>query len=525
MKREHDINWYLEDPTRFLLMKPFTRGGRYVRHGFEGTDGMGTMTSPTDLINPGYSNLERRPVSQDLYLTEYSPDLHHIILNQSIPHIRVMLNGTELPINPMNLTETASYQKLIHAAHVRSLTVNPLDFLLFDSENSEGQRKAFSNLKAEWEIRGREKDKYDAIKDCLKVGNVGVLFYFDKTANEYGVRTYSYEDGYQVNINYDEYGYEVARSLSYNLDGSIVIEAFDEKNHYRCIQKSVTDEKGNLVHNGWDIDDDIHGFSRCPLLVKRGLPAWEYAESTIEMWELMSNINAIALKRFGTFALVLTGDMDADSFKRDSSTLVINLSSDTTNGKQSADVLKFPEPETMDSYLDKLEEKISLFSSTSFITPKDITNTGSGGNGISLAMSNDFAVASQSAMDWRKFVQGMVALHQEGIDLEENGVNHYGNLKVGARIIPWFLETNNTKITNLTMENKWLSTQTIVEKSPDAAPDETERIIKERGALISREEYQKQKEADDAEKAARISKNNNNTIVTNTPGNNAAESE
>ena len=143
------------------------------------------------------------------------------------------------------------------------------------------------------------------------------------------------------------------------------------------------------------------------------------------MWELMANIQDIALKRFGTFALVFTGEMDTDSFKRDSSTLIINLSSDTTNGKQDAKVLDFPEPQTMDGYLKTLEEKISLFSSTSFITPKDITTSNSGGNGIALAMSNDYSLAVQSSIDWQRFINDMVYLHQEGLDLENDGVSKY----------------------------------------------------------------------------------------------------
>ena len=248
-------------------------------------------------------------------------------------------------------------------------------------------------------------------------------------------------------------------------------------------------------------------------MIKRGKVAWEYAESSIEMWELMTNINAIALKRFGTFALVFIGEMDKDSFKRDSSTLIINLASDTTNGRQDAKVLDFPEPQTMDGYLKTLEEKISLFSSTSFITPKDITSTNSGGNGIALAMSNDYALATQSAIDWRKFVNDMVYLHQEGLDLElNNGRAKYANLRIGAKIIPWSLETNNTKITNLAMEAKWLSMKTIVEKSPDAAPDEEQRIIDERGALIP----QGASDIDEgSDKASRISINRSDEIVDN----------
>jgi hypothetical protein len=230
------------------------------------------------------------------------------------------------------------------------------------------------------------------------------------------------------------------------------------------------------------------------------------------MWELMVNIQNIALKRFGTFALVFTGEMDKDSFKRDSSTLIINLSSDTTNGKQSADVLKFPEPTTMNDYLKTLEEKISLFSSTSFITPKDITATNSGGNGIALAMSNDYALATQSAIDWRRFVNDMVYLHQEGLDLENNGVDKYAKLRIGAKIVPWSLETNNTKITNLAMEAKWLSMKTIIEKSPDAAPDEIDRIIEERGALVP----QGASDIDEGtDKAQRLSVNRSNEIVDN----------
>ena len=97
----------------------------------------------------------------------------------------------------------------------------------------------------------------------------------------------------------------------------------------------------------------------------RGKVAWEYAESTIEMWELMANINAVALKRFGVFGLVLTGQMNKDSFTRDASTLIINLSSDTSAGKQDAKVIEFPEPQKMIEYLDELENKISIFSSVS----------------------------------------------------------------------------------------------------------------------------------------------------------------
>lgn len=501
MIREHNINWFLEAPQRLKVMKPFTRGGTMMGHGFEEN-----TILPNTVLDTGFTRLELHPISQDRYITEYRPDMHSIILNEAIPHIKVKLNGVEMPLGMMDMTQTASFQKLIHSAHVRNLTANSLVFNLCEDADDENAKKLFMKVKNEWAWRGMEWEKYQAVNVCKQLGNVGTLFSFDKDKNKYSVKTYSYEDGYQIVPNYDEYGNEIARSLVYEIDGKTVIDTYDAKKHYR-LREGVDGE------STWTIQSEIHGFSRCPLLYKRGKVAWEYAESTIEMWELMANINAIALKRFGTFALVLIGDMDDESFKRDSSTLIVNLSSDTTYGKQDAKVLDFPEPKTMDGYLKTLEEKISLFSSTSFITPRDITNTNSGGNGIALAMSNDFALATQSALDWQKFMQDMVYLHQEGLDLETNGANKFAELRIGAKITPWSLETNNTKITNLQMEATYLSTQTIVENCPDAAPDEVARIIKERGSLTSRNDKSLESEA---EKAGNISRNKSNEIIDNT---------
>ena len=494
MIRLHDIKWFLEEPERLMQMKPFTRGGNMNAHGYEGKEILNNTKLET-----GFANLSLKPISQDTYMTEYWPDLHHIILNKSIPHIKVSIDGCEIPNGMMELTQTASFQKLIHSAHCRSLTNNPLEFTLCKSDIDGGGTKFFEDVKGEWTARGMDWWFGQSVNICKMLGNCGILFQYDKDSGRYAVTTYSYEDGYQIVPNYDEYNMEIARSIVYEIENKTIIDTYDATNHYRCMR----------TETGWTVTTEKHGFSRCPLLIKRGKVAWEYAESTIEIWELMTNIQNIALKRFGTFALVFTGEMDAESFKRDSSTLIINLSSDTTQGKQDAKVLDFPEPQTMDAYLKTLEEKISLFSSTSFITPKDITTSNSGGNGIALAMSNDYALATQSALDWRRFVNDMFYLHQEGLDLESNGTEKYGKLRVGTKIIPWSLETNNTKITNLAMEAKWLSMKTIIEKSPDAAPDEEERIIAERGKLIPQEA------AMDAEKAQNMSVNRSDEIVDN----------
>lgn len=496
MIREKNINWYLSDPTRLIQMKPFTRGGSMNAHGYEESTILNNST-----INTGFANLSLKPISQDKFITEYYPDLHHIKWNSTIPHIKVILNGQEMPSDWFELTEVAAFQKLIHSAHCRSLTGNPLEFNLCSKDLDKGGKKTFDYAKSEWAYRNMDYWFSRAVNACKMLGNCGILFRYDKEVGQLDVTSYSYEDGYQIVPNYDEYGFEISRSLVYQIDDNIVIDTYDSTNHYRCTQGK----------NGWEIQSELHGFSRCPLLHKRGKVAWEYAESSIEMWELLKNIVAITSKRFGTFALAFWGEMDSETFKKDNSTLIINMASDQTNGKQDVKTLEYPESKNIDNAIASLERDISLFSSTSFITPKDISTTNSGGNGIALAMSNDYALATQTAMDWRKFVNDMFYLFQEGLDLETNGTEKYAQLKVSAKIIPWSLETNNTKITNLQMESKWLSMRTILERSPDSAPDEEERVIEERGSLIPLEGISDA----DSEKAARISKNRSNEIIDN----------
>ena len=127
MIRTKDIKWFLEEPTRLMQMKPFTRGGTYNLHAYEKSR-QGILNNT--MLETGFADLTLHPISQDLYITEYRPDLHHVILNKAIPHIKVVLDGRELPTNMMEITQTASFQKLIHSAHVRNLTANPIEFNL-----------------------------------------------------------------------------------------------------------------------------------------------------------------------------------------------------------------------------------------------------------------------------------------------------------------------------------------------------------------------------------------------------------
>lgn len=461
-----NIEWYLEDPERLLYKKPFTRGGT-LRTPMKGS------VEKNEKTKVELSSLVLNEISQDVYLQEYDPSLHRIRYNQSIPKIAVRVGGQEVVIDELVLT--SAFQKNIHSAHTLHLAATPMDFTLCNLDKNEEISLTFQEYKQNWLLRNMESIKYDAISKQKKVGDMAALFMFDKKKGKGKVRILSYDEGYIPIPNYNEFGEEISRSIYYKVDDfTEVIDTYDDTYLYRNIKA----KDGEMTENGWVRTKILHGFSRNPLLFKRGNVAWEYAESIIEIWELLANIHAVTLKRFGTWGLVLKGDMDEDSFKRDSNTLIINLTGEESQNMD-AKTLEFPEPKSMIEYLEFLFDQITIAASVTLITPKDLKVGGDiGGNAVQFAMKNDLALATQSISDWSEFTDDMAFLFGEMLDLE-NGNQKYANLQIKARLTVWTPESKNTLISNIVQQSKFLSAQTIAEKLPDAAPDELERKKKE----------------------------------------------
>ena len=470
MITQKDINWYLEDPTRLLQKKPFTRSGDITNGGSSEADV--SITTKTQVT---FSQLRMNEITQDEYLEEYDPSLHRIKWNRSIPHIAVQVGKETIDIDDMTLVE--AYQKNIHAAHTLHATSNELEFMLCNVENTDAINSLYSEYKQQWQMRNMHNVVREAFSKQKKVGDVSVLFRYDPKRKKGSVSVYSYDMGYISIPNYNEFGEQIAVSLYYKTDEGIeIIDTYDDTYFYRSY--NVIDENGE---DNWVQDVPTkHGFSRCPLLYKRGCVAWEYGESIIEMIELMLNINAVALKRFGTFGLVLKGAMDKDSFVRGNSTLIINLSADESNGKQDAKTIEFPEPQKMIDYLEYLVKQLQIACSVTFMTPDSLKVGGDiGGNAVQLAMKNDLALATQTVLDWSDFTDGLAFLFGEMLSLEADGIGKFNQLQVKAKLSVWTPESKNTLISNLATESGWLSKQTIIENSPHAAPDEVERKKKE----------------------------------------------
>ena len=239
-----NINWYIQDPNRLIFKKPFTRYSEIVDNSNNRNDITLTTKSQVD-----FSKIKKHPISQDVYLQEYDPSMHRIKNNRSIPHISVKV-GNDI-VNIDDMTMTAAYQKNIHANHVQHLAIQPMDFTLCNSivpkkgiinklkeaiagSEIDDINKRFNEVKQQWILKNMENIKYEVISKQQKCADVGLLYIFDKNSNKLSCKVLSYDEGYIVIPNYDEYGDKIACSVYYQDDsGNKVIDTYDDTNHYR----------------------------------------------------------------------------------------------------------------------------------------------------------------------------------------------------------------------------------------------------------------------------------------------------
>ena len=227
MITQKDINWYLEDPTRLLQKKPFTRSGDITNGGSSEADV--SITTKTQVT---FSQLRMNEITQDEYLEEYDPSLHRIKWNRSIPHIAVQVGKETIDIDDMTLVE--AYQKNIHADHTLHATSNELEFMLCNVEKTDAINSLYSEYKQQWQMRNMHNVVREAFSKQKKVGDVSVLFRYDPKRNKGSVSVYSYDMGYISIPNYNEFGEQIAVSLYYKTDEGIeIIDTYDDTYFYR----------------------------------------------------------------------------------------------------------------------------------------------------------------------------------------------------------------------------------------------------------------------------------------------------
>lgn len=476
MVETKDINWYIQDPNRLLQKEPFKRG-RHSDRTYQ------INTEEVDINQTIQAELPSNPyniISQREYMEEYDPSLHSIHKNKSIPTIAVKIGDNYAHID--RIVKASSLQKNIHAIHVLHLTANPMSFSLC-GETDQKQNKIFSEYKELYAYKNMDKYRNSAVSKQKKVGDCGVLHYLKN--GKYKVKVLSYDDGYVVIDNKDEDGDVISTSAYYTIGNIKIIDTYDDKYKYR-FEWNDSNQEG--IGKGWMLVSKIaHGFSRKPLQYRRGYVAWEFGQSSIEMFEIIDNLNAVVQKRFGQFAIYFKGKVDEETFQSDGTTLIINDPNPEEQGDMK--VIEFPDPKGMLDYKKDILRDIQRQCSVTFIDPEMVKSGGdaSSAAALLLTMKNDIALATQSASDWSDFADDYAFLVQEGFDLErskngEGNLGYFTQLKIKASFQVWTPESNATLISNLVQERGMgaISIKTLTEKAPHASPDEKERLAKEK---------------------------------------------
>jgi len=485
-----NMRWYLDNPERLLEKKPFWRGGDMNVEKTEYSDIDGK-------VQAALSKLKVNTISQDTYLSEYDPTLHKINYNRNAAKITITLDDQTFSTTE-NLTITSPYQKDIHATHVQYLATNPMVFEILNNEDGK-YTKMLTSYKNDWKYDGLELRKHKMIYEQLKVGDLALLFQYHNKKGGAKVKVLSFPQ-YTIIPNYDEYGDTVGISFYHSvvIDGKITeyIDTYFEKLYVK--HKKVNDEKTGKVT--WELVEEpkYHKFSRIPCIYYRDAVAWESSQMLIEMYELIDNIHALILKRFGMFGMKVRGSIDKKdsemSLKVNDSQLLINI--ENADSKDDVDILEYPSYGGFIEYKDHLEKRIYDASFVSKINMQNMGTSGNIGNVVQLAMVNNIGIANQRIREWQDVTNEMAQLYSELKWLEsgETGMN-YTEMKLMARLSLWIPQSDQQVIDNL-MKANWISNETKRELSPMSATNEGERWQREQDAIEIKKTQNQQTQID-----------------------------
>src|SRR5574344_1663380 len=495
------IEEFLNEPESLLKKQPFIRGGEFVK---QQTDYVVSLDAKKRVKLPEVSGYE---VTQDKFLREFTPSLHDINFNESIPKFKVKLgDGTFLEDN--FLIPASSFQKNIHAKQCLHLTANPMEFSLLNTtsdemsslsklfakwkmnSNDNKDKAIFLEFKQEWNYRNMDKIRNKAVSRQKSTGDCAVLYSYDPLKRKLKTKVLSYKEGYVIVPNYNDFGEQIAVSVYYKVDDVEKIQTYDDKYVYRFEKNNGEngDKKFSLISKS------PHGFSRCPLLYKRGYVAWEFAQSAIDMYEVIKAIHSVTMKRHGWSWLWIKGVLENNTVTNlEGGTVIMNDKNVDGKGTGDMKAIEFPEAKGISEMLKDLKRDIMYYSSTTFILPDDIS-LGSDVSGIAvmLTMNGDYSLAIQTANDWADFADSMAYLFAEGLGLEQGDISKFTRLKIKASFKVWMPQSEyhyNSLMIQLA-EAKLTSKRTAIEKISVSAPDEMERLYEEAAIDSQNETYE-----------------------------------
>lgn len=506
----------LNNPEKILQKKPFFRGydtscvcnnilNNYLkRAGF------------TDMVSVTLPQLKKRVITQDEYLMELEPENHKVLYDQNIPSITMKLdNGGFVEVQYKKMA--VSFQQNIKDKQVQHLCGLPMSFTLMDANPDEKQRADFVTFKQYWDLRNQDGMKTKMVDVQKSVGDVGLLYYFDKN-NRIKSRILSYMDGYVLCPHDDDNGDRILESVYYKIDDVEYIDSYDDTYFYRMIRDNT-----NVDDNGWRrLAPKAHGFTEIPLITKRGKVAWENAQSVIEAYEILYNIFLVIQKRHGWGILYIKGDFENNG-KKIAGSVILNSKNTSYSQEANTDDAKFltpPSPQGTIDTLQLMEETIQKNSSTTFLLPKDVKTTGDiSGVAIMLTQSMDIENASKGVIEWQNVADKMVRLFKQGLakelvasQIQPSAITDFDNLHINAKFKVYRPQSETDIVTRLQtgVTSGFLSVETASEMNPDAKPDEKARLEKEKQAKIDEQLYQQEQALIISQKHSEQGNNNNN---------------
>lgn len=478
-RREEIINHLLSNPTLLLEKEPFYRDVVVEAPSMSGGSYFGEKATVQ------LPRIRRKVIDQSQYLKEFNVMSHTILTDENIPSVCVKtqqhgfqeISEIRIPI---------PWQEVIKDKHVLHLCVNRMDFTLLDTEPSEQTQKDFITFKQRWLDRNMEGAKTQMVDTQETVGDVGLLFYYDHEGKT-RTRILRYPE-YTIITHKDDNGLHLLECVYYQHGDNECIDCYDDKYHYRLTHNIIDGEvkkDGELA--GWYIQKELHGFSECPLITKRGKVAWDNVQTIIEMYETLFNIFYVIQKRHGWGILYIKGKFK-DTGKRLAGNVILN---DTTldNTTSDAKFLSAPSPQGTIDTLNALFEQIQIGSGVTILLPKDIKTGGDlSGITIQLIQSRDLETANKNVVEWQNVANKMCRLFKEGISKElvnegdETAITRFAeNLHISAKFKVWrpYSETEFNQMLVTLKGGGLISRATGIECNTISKPDEVQRIMKE----------------------------------------------
>lgn len=482
----------LADPEKLLATTPYYRriDGSNTKYDILGT----TTESVGARVRASLPSIKRVTVPLGAILREADPWSHSVITDESIPSIYAKnSDGGYIKIEQKRMP--LPYQQSIAKKQTLHLCNNQMSHVLLNANPDDKQNMQYIRIKQAWEERNMDGKKTEAVYTQKTESFVGMLFYHDYSG-KIKSRLLKYSDGYNIITHKDQNGEHILECVYYAVDGVEYIDCYDDTYMYRLTNSGdiVTDEKGRVVNNGWRYETPVaHGFSECPLVVKRGKVAWDNVQDLIEVAERTYNTFIVIQNRYGYGMLYVKGKINPKA-QRINGSFILNDTSMDPNAD--AKILSPASPENMKETLDQLEEQIMKGSGTTFILPKDIKMSGdTSGIAVQLTQELDIETALRDVNEWQNFASKMMRLFKEGLARElvtsgeegfEQAISDFAKLQIRTRFVVWRPQSNEAYNQMLAMLKGagGISAQTFIEKNTESCPDEIARVQKEKEVEI-----------------------------------------